>query len=53
MYYKNMIEKIPIKPYKAHQGEIRQYGYKGIALNPIEQALTLKLNEIIDELNGN
>ena len=46
------ISKIPIKKYKAHQGEGEQYGYAGIALNKAEQASILKINEIIDWINS-
>lgn len=46
-----MIKKLPIKPYKHHKGEIRQYGYKGRALTGKEQAIIFKINEIITQLN--
>ena len=45
------IEKIPVKPYKWHQGYGSQLGYKGQALDPPTQAAIVKINEIIDRLN--
>ncbi len=46
-----MISAIPIKPYKQHQledgTEVEQWGYEGIALSPPEQAVILKVNELI------
>jgi len=46
------IKKIIIKKYKAHQGEGEQYGFKGQALEPIEQELVFKVNEIIEWINN-
>jgi len=46
-----IIDRIPIEPYKWHQGEGTQYGYKGVALTPIEQALADKANQLVDFLN--
>ncbi len=50
-----MIEPIPIKPYKQHQledgTEVEQWGYEGIALSPPEQAVILKVNELIEMAN--
>lgn len=45
------MKKILINKYKTHQGEGEQYGYKGQALNPAEQAIVLKINEIVDWIN--
>jgi len=46
------LEQIPLEKYKWHQGEGTQYSYKGIALNPKEQVLADKLNEVIRYING-
>jgi len=43
-----MIKKIPLKPYKRHQGEGKQVSYKGRALNSKEQVIAEKVNEIIE-----
>ena len=48
-----MIKKIPLKPYKRHQGEGKQVSYKGRALNSKEQAIAEKINEIVNYLNRN
>ena len=45
------IKKIPLKPYKKHQGKGTQLGYRGVALTRKEQSIFLKINEIIEELN--
>lgn len=45
------IEKIPVGPYKQHQGEGDQLGYKGQGLDPPTQAAIEKINEIVDHLN--
>jgi len=46
-----MIEHLDIGPYKQHQlgpyEQVSQWGFEGIALSPKEQALFLKLNELI------
>ena len=46
-----VLTKIPLEPYKQHQGEGKQLAFNGIALNPIEQETAVKINEIIDMLN--
>ena len=46
------LERIPLEKYKWHQGEGSQWSYKGIALNPKEQAIAFKLNEVIAYING-
>jgi len=46
------LERIPLEKYKWHQGEGSQWSYQGIALNPKEQALAFKLNEVIAYING-
>ena len=46
------IRKIQINGYKTKDGEGTQKGYKGVAFSPIEQELTLRVNELIDVVNG-
>jgi len=46
------IERIPLDKYKWHQGEGSQWSYNGIALNPKEQAIAFKVNEMIAYING-
>lgn len=46
------MNKIPLTEYKWHQGEGKQYAYKGIALTPVEQRITLLLNELVDEIRA-
>ena len=46
------LKKLPLKGYKQHQGEGDQLSYNGIALNPKEQVIALKVNEIIDYVNN-
>jgi len=46
-----IISRIPVEPYKQHKGEGDQLGYKGIALNPFEQAAVEKINQLVDFLN--
>ena len=46
------LEQIPLEKYKWHQGEGHQYSYKGIALNPKEQVIADKVNEVIRYING-
>ena len=46
-----MITKIPVEPYKRHQGFGDQISYKGIGLAKAEQAAIEKINEIIDYLD--
>jgi len=46
------LEKIPLEKYKWHQGEGSQWSYQGIALNPKEQAIAFKVNEMIAYING-
>ena len=46
-----MIDKIPLLPYKHHQGEGDQYSYTGIALSKVEQIMADKINEMIDMAN--
>ncbi len=46
------IEKIPLKPYKQHQGSGKQVSFKGRALNSKEQAIAEKVNENITLLNN-
>ena len=45
------MDEIPLEGYKVHQAEGDQFAYKGIALNPIEEANTLKINEIVKLIN--
>ena len=47
----DMIDKIPVEPYKQHQGFGDQIGYKGIGLGKAEQAAIEKINEIIEYLD--
>ena len=46
-----MIDKIPVEPYKRHQGFGDQISYKGIGLAKAEQAAIEKINEIIEYLD--
>jgi len=46
-----IISRIPVEPYKWHKGEGKQYGYKGIAMTPVEQAAVEKINQLVDFLN--
>ena len=46
-----MIQKIPVEPYKRHQGFGDQISYKGIGLAKAEQAAIEKINEIIEYLD--
>jgi len=46
------LDRIPLEKYKWHQGEGSQWSFQGIALNPKEQALAFKLNEVIAYING-
>jgi len=46
-----MIDKIPVEPYKQHQGEGGQLSYKGMALTPAVQVTIEKVNELIDMAN--
>ena len=46
-----MIQKIPVEPYKRHQGFGDQISYTGIGLGKAEQAAIEKINEIIDYLD--
>ena len=46
-----MIRKIPVEPYKRHQGFGDQISYKGIPLAKAEQAAVEKINEIIEYLD--
>ena len=47
-----VLKKIPLEKYKWHQGEGSQYSYAGIALNPKEQVIANKVNEMIDYMNA-
>jgi len=46
------LERIPLEPYKQHQGEGTQLGIKGFPLSPVEQTIAEKVNEIIDYIRG-
>jgi len=45
------INLLPLEGYKVHQGEGDQLSYKGIALNPKEQVIAEKVQEIITYIN--
>ncbi len=47
----SFIAKIPVEPYKRHQGFGDQISYKGIGLAKAEQAAIEKINEIIEYLD--
>ena len=47
-----VLKRLPLEGYKKHQGEGNQLSYKGIAMNPKEQVIAEKVNEMIDYMNA-
>jgi len=47
-----VLKKIPLEGYKVHQGRGSQLSFNGIALNPKEQVIAEKVNEMIEYMNA-